>query len=816
MRVLPSMFRAALLLVGCARMGRAQRTAGDASLGDIHGRVVTAVGAQPLAQVTVDVTAPASVVILARVTSGTDGTFRIPSVKPGRYRVRIRAIGYVPREFPGVTVSLPSLRADLGTVTLVAVATELQSVVVKAERANVMLAPDRNTYAVKDMPATTGGTALDVLRNVPAVDVDIDNVVSLRGNAGVIVQINGRPSPLTAAQLGNYLSQLPANMIEKVEVIPNPSARDTPEGMAGIINIVLRTDVDAGTSGGMTVGGSTRGRADLGGRIGYQHGKLNLFGSYGWFLDSRPRNEAITRDNLAAVPVSYLDETGFRTMDWRGQTITGSATYDLSRHDALSLETVVTTRFEDEVTGYTYRDLDAGRALTALSDRLTVNKNDRYNVDATLGWRHVFAEKAHKLSTELHGFSAREAGPLTVDARRFSLAGIPVGATAQEQQYLLEKPDERTLKVDYVRPLSPKVRFESGYRGSMQQWHNTFDTSVLDTVRGVFQPDSALISNFTFNQTVHAVYGMLSAQAGKFQLQGGVRVEHAATQFHLATRNLRFDNRYNSVFPSALVAYNVDDAHQVKLSFSTRIRRPNDGGQLDPTLQYIDPLNVSRGNPYLKPEYIRAFELGLQRTQEHLTVQVTPFFRHTVDAVRAIRTIDGAGVTTRTFANVATANSYGTDLTVAAREGRLSGFAGASVFRSVSNAANLDPALSAKTFGWSARLNASFRATTTSDLQALVGYMGPMTVEQGTIGSRANFSLAARQKLRGGQTSLTLRLIDPFNNSREYSTTLDPRFTLITDRRRPIRGVLLNVDWAFGRHGRDLRQPEPDQGGGAD
>ncbi len=795
-------------------MVRAQRSATDTPGGEIRGRLVTAVGAQPVVQATVDVTAPASVVILARVSSGADGTFLVPSLMPGRYRVRVRAIGFVPREFPAVTVGAPSLRTDLGAVTMVAVATELQSVVVKAERQEVMLAPDRNTYAVKDMPATTGGTALDVLRNVPAVDVDIDNVVSLRGNAGVIVQINGRPSPLTAAQLGSYLSQLPANMIEKVEVIPNPSARDTPEGMAGIINIVLRREVDAGASGGMTVGGSTRGRADLGGRIGYQHGKLNVFGSYGWFRDSRPRNEAITRDNLAAVPVTYLDESGFRTMDWRGQTITGSATYDLTPHDALSLESVVTTRFEHEVTGYTYRDLNADRALTALSDRLTDNNNDRYNIDATLGWRHIFADKAHKLSTELHGFSSREAGPLTVDARSFSLDGAPVGATAQEQQYLLEKPDERTLKVDYVRPLSPRVRLESGYRGSMQQWHNTFDTSVLDTVRGVFQPDSALISNFTFNQTVNAGYGMLSAQVGKFQLQGGVRVEHAATRFHLATRNLTYDNRYNSVFPSGLVAYNVDDAHQVKFSYSTRIRRPNDGGQLDPTLQYIDPLNVSRGNPFLKPEYIRAFELGLQRTREHLTLQVTPFFRHTADAVRSIRTIDSAGVTTRTFANVATANSYGTDLTVAAREGRLSGFAGASVFRAVSNAANLDPALSAKTFGWGTRLNATYRATTTSDVQALLGYMGPMAVEQGRIGSRANFSLAARQRLRGGQTSITLRLIDPFNNSREYSTTLDPRFTLVTDRRRPIRGVLLNVDWAFGRHGRDLRQPEPEQGGG--
>ena len=807
--------RVLVLLTVFIRIVSAQRAAGEVSSGEIHGRLVTAVGAAPVVQATVDVTAPASVVVLARVASGPDGAFRVPALKLGRYRVRIRAIGYTPREFPSVLLSDASPRADLGRVALVAVPTELSSVVVKAEKQDVMLAPDRNTYAVKDMPATRGGSALDVLRNVPAVDVDIDNVVSLRGNTGVIIQINGRPSPLTAAQLGNYLAQLPADMIEKIEVIPNPSARDTPEGVAGIINIVLRKEVDAGTSGGMTISGSTRGRADLGGRIGYQHGRLTAYGSYGLFRDSRPRDEAIFRDNTYQSPITYLDETGFRTMDWRGQTITGSMTYALTAHDELTLVTLVTTRFEHEVTGYTYRDLNAARALAAMSDRLTDNNNDRYNLDGTLSWRHSFADsKAHKLSVEAHGFGAREAGPLTVDARMLSLTGMPVGATAREQQYLLEQPDERTLKLDYVKPLTQTLRLESGYRGSMQQWHNTFDTSVLDTLQNVFRPDSTLISNFTFNQTVNAGYGMLSAQAGKFLLQGGVRVEHAATQFHLATRNTTYDNSYNSVFPSGLVAYNLDDAYQVKVSYSTRIRRPNDGGQLDPTLQYIDPLNVSRGNPYLKPEYIRALELGLQRSKEHLTVQVTPFYRHTVDAVRAIRTIDSAGVTTRTFANVATSDAYGTDVTLAARGGRVSGFAGASAFRQVSNAANLDPSLSSKTFGWTARTNASFRATKTSDLQALLFYMAPMTVEQGRNASRTMFSLAARQKLRGGQTSVTLRVIDPFNTSREYSTTIDPRFTLVTDRRRPIRGLLLNVDWNFGRNRKESREPEPEQGNG--
>ncbi|MEP7348102.1 MAG: outer membrane beta-barrel family protein, partial [Gemmatimonadaceae bacterium] len=285
------------------------------------------------------------------------------------------------------------------------------------------------------------------------------------------------------------------------------------------------------------------------------------------------------------------------------------------------------------------------------------------------------------------------------------------------------------------------------------------------------------------------------------------------THFHLRTSDSTYDNPYNSVFPSALVAYNLDDSHQLKLSYSTRIRRPDETDLLDPTPRYADPLNIFRGNPYLQPEYIRALELGLQRTQDHLTIQLTPFFRHTIDAVRGLRSIDSAGVSTRTFANVASTDAYGADATVALSGGRLSGFAGASAFRQVSDAANVGPGLNARTFGWTARTNASFRVSSTLDVQSILFYRGPMTVEQGRNASQTRFSLAARQKLMDDQMSLTLRVIDPFNTSRESSTTIDPRFYQVSDRTRAIRGLLLSVNWTFGKPFKEEEDQPIDQGG---
>jgi hypothetical protein len=441
-----------------------------------------------------------------------------------------------------------------------------------------------------------------------------------------------------------------------------------------------------------------------------------------------------------------------------------------------------------------------------MSDRVTSGTGHEFNFQSTLGYKHVFAEKAHKLSTELRVVRGSEGGPSNIVGRTLALDGTPTGNPTLETQTSWEHPREYSVKLDYVRPLSSVVRVETGYKGLLQRFPSTLDAAIFDTALASYRPDSTRISDFTYDQGVNAAYGMLGAELGKFQLQGGIRVERANTRFRLNTLGATYDNRYNSLFPSGLIAYNIDDSHQVKLSYSTRIRRPDDTDLLDPTARYQDPLNLQRGNPYLKPEYIRAVELGLQRTADRMTIQLTPFFRHTLDAIRTIRTIDTAGVVTRTFANVATSDAYGVDANVAVSEGRLSGFAGASAFRQVSNGANLAPGLNARTLGLTTRTNVSFHVSSTLDAQALVSYQAPMTVEQGHNASRTQVSFAARQKLANDQLSVTLRLVDPFSTSREIFTMSDPRIYQVSHRSNVIRGLLVSASWTFGKppkHGRD-------------
>jgi outer membrane cobalamin receptor len=794
LRVLVRAFAQAVVILFAAAVSN---SAQPAPTGDIRGHVVNSASNTPLPGITVDVTAAGSQVTVARAISGADGLFRITALKPGRYHVHLRALGYAPWDNPSVTVAAASV--DLGTIRLVNVALKLESVAVTEKRQDVQLAPDRNTYVVRDMPTAKGGNALDVLRTVPAIDVDIDNVVSLRGNSGVTIQINGRPSPLKPAQLGDFLAQLPADMVDKVEVVPNPSARDDPTGVAGIINIVLKEEVDAGTSGGATLAGATTGQANAGINVGYDHKALSLYGSYGFLRDRRPRSEALFRENDYLTPLTYLDEFSTRIQSRQIHTLTGTAGYKLTGNDDLSLDLLLSSRHDDESNGIVYRTLDASHGLAGMTDRLSAGTNKETDFDATLAMKHAFAEKGHKLSAELRAVRHDEGGPSTVAAHALSSSGAMLGTTDQETQQNLERPEENSLKVDYVRPIAPGVRLETGYKGSFDHFHTALDTRVLDAARGMYVLDSTRTSDFMYQQDVNAAYGMLTGQRGKLQFQGGVRVEHASTQFHITTANGTFDNAYNSIFPSALLAYNIDDATQLKVSYSARIKRPDDADQLDPIPHYSDPLNLSRGNPYLKPEHINAFELGLQRSMGKTTLQVTPFFRRTRDAVRTLRSIDSAGVTTRTFANVATSDAYGGDATLAVSGTRLSGFVGSSAYRQVSNASNVAPDLSIRTFGWRARANGAYRVSKTVDVQALFSYQAAMNVEQGWNASRTQINLAARQKLMEDQLSLTLRVIDPFNTSNELSTTFDPRFSQTSNRTRAIRGLLLSASWTFGK-----------------
>ena len=773
-----------------------------ANAGRISGTVLRAGTAQPIPGASAAVRSATDSALVGGAFAGDDGVFRIDGLPAGRYVVRIRVMGFAPVDRNGVELSAATSTVELGRIELAPVATVLSDVTVTAAQTDVAVVPDRTSYNVKDTPAASGGSAVDVLRTVPSVEVDGDNKVSLRGNENVVVQINGRLSPMRGEALGNFLAQLPSNLVARIEVVPNPSAKNDPEGMAGIVNIVLKENTDLGLSGGVTVGGGSTGQANVSGNLGLQRGALTLFANYGLMRDSREISGFIDRSALQAGLTPYLDADVTGKQKGFSNSLNASADYKLGAKDALSSNVVVSDRNPTRTNDNLYRELDANRDLTASYLRSKLMTGAELSLDAALGWKHTTTQPGDGLVTELRVNRGHDTDHvLLTDQALSTTSGSASGVPSLQTNLTQERATQWSLQSDFTRTVGSSTKLEAGYKGTSRRLDNELGVATSIDGGSSYAIDASRSTAFLYDEQVHAAYGVLSRTLGSVDLQGGLRAARGSTGFDLTTTNKHFNNSYTSLYPSAIAAYNVSPTSQLKLSYSKRVTRP-DTRQLNPFGFREDALNRFAGNPALRPEYTHAFELALQQAFSHGSMQVTPFARHTVNAIRFIRTIDDAGVSTTTFANVATSDSYGADLNGSLRLGPLSGFGGFSAFQQVTDASNLTTDASNKAFGWNARGNVTMKLSPTLDFEAFGMYRAPMKAELGRVRSMSMMNLALRQKVLGDRASVTLRVMDPFNTMGFGNVTNDGRFYQTSQRRFGARGAFLSFSWNFGQQPR--------------
>ncbi len=782
--------------------------AAPAPAGEIRGRLVEASSGAPVGAGSITVRRSADTSFVGGALPNPDGSFRVNGVAPGHYTVRFRAIGFAPLVRTDVVVSREQPVVDLGSLTVTSIPIQLETQTVVADRPDVQLAPDRNSYAVKNMTTASGGTAIDALRNVPSVEVDQTNNVSLRGNTNVVVQINGRPSPLRGEQLGNFLAQLPASAVDHIEVATNPSAKNDPEGTAGIINIVLAQQVDTGLSGGFSAGTGTTGLANLSGNLGRQSGPWTIFGSYGFYSDTRQSSGSSVRTNLASPTPAYVNGSFAGPTSPRSHSVTLRSEYRFSEHDALSADAVFNDGLFARDNEAYYTDLDANGGVTGLFNQFSNSKFHNISQDYALALRRTGNPKATTWSSELR---------FSQNAQRFDnliesivLQQDPSTGTTQPNESDLTKSQMPlwAWQTDYTHPFSPSTKLESGFKGTYRTTTNDFAAAFFDTTTDAYQPDAIRANAFDYHEKIGAVYGVLSQKIRKVDAQAGLRVEQANSRMELPAAGQSFHNDYGSVFPSAILAWNMTDMRQVKASYSRRITRP-DPFQLDPIGYRADPRNAFHGNPNLRPEYTDAFELGFQDAHPWGSIQLTPYLRQTSHAVRFIRTIDTAGVSLGTFANVASTTALGSDLNLSWRHGPLNVFGGGSAYHYSSDAGNLPGNLSTNTFVWSTRANVSWKVTPAADLQVFAMYRAPMKTEGGEQYAMTFTNIALRQKLWGDKGSLTLRLADPFNLMKFGYRTDDGTIIETSDRRFGMRGVFLTFSRNFGQQIK-LRPRAPD------
>jgi len=799
-----SLLAIAVLAMNAPVLGAQSATA---ATGSVSGSLAEARSGQPIDHATVAVRSGTNVVGGANLQGSS--TFSVKGLRPGTYSLRITSMGFAPitRE---ITITSASPELAIGVVKLTPIVVSLGKVEVTSTRAAVSLQPDRTSYQTKQV-APAAANASEVLENVPAVQVDQDGTVSLRGNSNVVVQINGRPSPLKGTQLGSYLKSLPAGVVEHVEVVPNPSAKYDAEGQAGIINIVLKQNADLGLSGGLD-GAASKDRYNGSGRLGYQKGAVSLMTTYGF-----NRNDLLIegidnrlRYDESFTPVSALDEWMTDRARQGGQNLSNTLEYKLNARDVFSNSLTLNARNSHDDTDTHYASLTgAGDQLSAYSG-LRNEKDAGTTFDYDASFKHTVKPQANELSFE--GRFTRDRDQYVTTAW---MNGIDPSAPATgEIDGTVGVTKRLTLQSDYVRPVG-SLKLETGVKSTNTWIGNDYAVKTDSLGAGTWTP-SALSNGLDLDEHVQAAYGLLSGSAGKLQMQGGLRGEYDSRTFSLVNDGSTMSHSYGSLFPSANVLLNATANDQFKASYSRRIRRPGTQ-QLNPFPVFFGEATVFKGNPSLGAEYTDAYEFGYTRSGKLGSLQINPFVRHTTDAIRmvvnATDTVAGREITSVSFRNLASNNTWGTDLLGSFHFGsKVNGFVGANIFHQVTEGGSAAAGIGSSGTTWSARANMSATIFPTIVLQGSYFYRAPMNFEGGRFMGMQMTNFSLRKKLDGDNASVIFRVSDPFSTGRFRVYGVNGVVRQLTERSFGQRAAYVGFQYNYGKPPKIRQQSQQDQG----
>ena len=792
---------AALLLIVSATLASGAHAqvavppAGSAP-GRVSGVVASAESGEPLAAVAITVRNARDSTIVSGGMTSVDGRFRIDGLVFGVYTVRVSYVGHTPQNIEGIELTQAKPAADLGMVKLAVAPVELDAIEAQAQRSPVVMEIDRTTYSAKDMPAATGGSTTDLLRQIAELEVDINGNVKLRGNQSAAIHLNGRPAPLRGEALTNFLSQMPADRVAKVEVMPNPSARHDPEGMGGIVNIIMKDNADLGLSGNVSANGSTRGSRGFTGRLAYQKGRLTFFGG-GSVSFSDNRNDLLDeRHNLLATPVTIMRQEGETVNDGTFNFFDLTSEFKLGKKSTVWLTAMRYGGGYSNDAAILYGLFDTQRALLDQYDRITDGRSDYSTSDYAIGFKYQFVPQRHELTVDLRRSGYGSGGATLVDKMEHEAVADPL---LLERSITDMDSDNRnlTLRADYTRPWGQKGRIETGINLARREMD---DNRLQDVyVGGIVLPETHYESLYDYNENYRSAYLTLGQSFGRLGVQVGVRAELAQTDFTLHSTGERFDNDYNSVFPNVILSVDAGKQQTIRLSYSKRIGRPS-SSLLNPYTPSPDPLNRQIGNPYLLPSYTHSLSLDYTRNSSKGTLRIAPFYRRSVDGWESIKRVDENGVSTVTYENSRSSEMMGSSITASIRPvGRISGSLSGTFYRQVTDATNISAEYSRDGFSWSLGGNLAARVTATLNAQLFGSYMPGREIPQGRMSGYMFNSLGLRQQLLGNKATLSLSLNDPFNLYHYSFETRDRSHIQTSRTTTKSRSASLSLTWNFGK-----------------
>lgn len=720
--------------------------------------------------------------LVAGTISDEKGGFSFSSLPEGNYYIEYSFIGYQKQQSAVFAVNSND-RVNLGNFYLQPEVMYLNEVVVQGKRPIYVSKTDKKVFNVSEDLMSTFGSVSDLLQNIPSVQVDAAGNVSLRGSDKVNILINGKSSAMmNSRSRTDVLSQLSASNIERIEVITNPSAQYKPDGVSGIINIVMKKSNETGVNGSVLANVGTQERVNAGTSLSYNTGRVNLFANYGMRRDYRD--------------FSSIDNRNMNDLSVISQRNTGGA-HPFSHNIQAGTEWAINPKNRLQVSGnynHKYFTRNDFIATTREKDGLSsLSSNRRYGdeksnqVEASSIYSHTFG-KDHEL-TASYNYS------LWKNRERNNYSDIQNADNINAQLYDINMA-QHLLGVTYTKQLNKLWKLNMGYE--LDVLRTRLNQHVWNILDGVTTPDINSTNDFTNTQNNHAIYTTLEYKSKKWGIQLGVRPEMTWTRSELFSLDSVVNNNYFMVYPTLHTSYKINGHNELQLSYSLRVNRP-EADNLNPFPEYQDSITLHAGNPYLKPEKIHSVELGYQWQQGATTILGTLYYRYITHKMTMIaQQLPNSAIQT-TMANLNSGSSAGAELIFNTKLGNWSTInLSGNLFYDQIDARTLGFEKVRDNIAWSASLNVSFNLFRGASLQVNSRYLSPSLLPQGRREGAFVTNMSMKYDIPRINLSLVATLSDVFDSFKEVYTIETPEFKQYFKERTDIRNFYIGAVWKFG------------------
>ncbi len=728
----------------------------------VAGKVLEAGTQKPIEFAAVTLTLQNDSSIITGAITDQEGKFKMEEVAPGAYTLHYSFIGFKDA-VKNIEVAADVPFVPAGQLFMDVDASELNTVNITAEKAYFQSSIDKKVYNIDKDIVASSGSASDALQTIPSVVIDIDGNISLRGNEGVRIFIDGKPSGIVGSNMNAILEQIPASSIESIEVVTNPSARYDAEGNSGIINIVLKKNKKSGLNGNITAGASTSPKLEAGAALNYRNQKLNFYSNYSYTHDNRDGNASNYRKTFEADTTSYLSSLSTNNnISQMHMFRTGLDLY-LTKKTTFGVSGTISKNNSDRTDGVDYVFLNTDSMLTSTSNRSTISENAGFNYNAGMNFRHTFNDPKHLLTAE--GYYSRGDGNenSNYDEQFYDPDGIIIGTPFL--QYI-EKPSINTdasLQSDYVRPFKNGNQLESGIKYTKEIKDNTINSESFAWATETWESDDSINNQFIYNEDVIAGYLIWNSSYKKFGYQLGLRAEQTYTQSELVTTDETFNNDYFGLFPSVHVSYKFSTSAEIGASYSRRIDRPN-AWFLNPFPDYSDPYSFRIGNPFLEPEFENSYEISFSKDFKKHSLSASVYFNQTLNEISPYTEVTAEGIAYMTFQNYNQEQKYGVELV-----GKNEFFKWWNMTSSLNfnqtlvDAQNLEEGLTNTQFTYNIRTMSAFQVMKQTALQITFNYNTPWTFAQGESEPVYFFDAGVKSDFFQNKLSVNLSMSDIFN-----------------------------------------------------